>query len=118
MGESEWNCFERDSRISLPGAELGYPFEAHIWQLPQEQQIAYLKSIAVAGCNLGQARPERFTDWITWKLGEEIARTYMLPYNRKMFGEDLDRLGDRLVSGSAVTRWVTTIIASRASDSR
>lgn len=93
MGADEWNPFERDSRISLSHAELGYPFEAHIWQLPQEQQVAYLKSIAIAGCNLGQPKPEAFTDWIVWKLGEKIAGDYMIPYNRKMFGENLNQLG-------------------------
>ncbi len=93
MGESELNSFTRDSRISLPNAEIGYPFEANIWQLPQEQQVAYLKSIAIAGCNLGRAMPESFTDWIVWKLGEKIAQDYMIPYNKKMFGENLNQLG-------------------------
>ena len=93
MGENEWNVFERDSRISLPHAEIGYPFEAHIWQLPQEQQVAYLKSIAIAGCNLGLPKPEAFTDWIVWKLGDKIAGDYMIPYNQKMFGENLNQLG-------------------------
>jgi protoporphyrinogen oxidase len=37
--------------------------------------------------------PEKFTDWIFWKLGTRIAEDYMLPYNKKMFGEDLDSLG-------------------------
>jgi protoporphyrinogen oxidase len=58
-----------------------------------ENQVEYLKSIAVAGCNLGEAMPERFTDWIYWKLGRRIAEDYMIPYNKKMFGKDLDLLG-------------------------
>lgn len=32
-------------------------------------------------------------DWIYWKLGERIAADYMLPYNRKMFGDNLEELG-------------------------
>ena len=93
MPENEWNLFDRDSRIEVDGVEIGHPFEANIWQMPQDMQVAYLKSIAVAGCNLGLPMPKKFTEWIRWKLGDLIAEKYMEPYNSKMFGEELDALG-------------------------
>lgn len=93
MPEDEWDLYDRDSRIRLKNQELGHPFEANIWQLNQENQIEYLKSIAIAGCNLNQEKPEKFVEWIKWKLGECIAKDYMIPYNQKMFGDDLDQLG-------------------------
>ncbi len=93
MPEEEWNIYDRDSRIDMGTYEIGHPFEANIWQMPQAEQVEYLKSIAVAGCNIGAPKPEKFIDWITWKLGEKIAREYMLPYNSKMFGGELDKLG-------------------------
>ena len=93
MPREEWNLFERDSRIRFAGQEIQHPFEANIWQLPQDMQQAYLDSIAAAGCNTGEPMPEKFIDWITWKLGDRIAADYMLPYNRKMFADDLDTLG-------------------------
>jgi len=93
MPEDEWNLYNRDSRISTDKFEIGHPFEANIWQMPQEEQVKYLKSIAVAGCNLGAPMPERFVEWITWKLGDMVAKEYMLPYNSKMFGGALDELG-------------------------
>ena len=37
--------------------------------------------------------PSKFTEWIEWKLGKAISEDYMIPYNMKMFGEDLDSLG-------------------------
>lgn len=93
MPADQWNLFERDSRISMGTYEIGHPFEANIWQMPQEEQVKFLKSIAVAGCNLGLPMPEKFVDWVAWKLGDKIAKTYMLPYNGKMFGGELDLLG-------------------------
>lgn len=93
MPEEEWNLFDRDSRIDMGDYEIGHPFEANIWQMPQEEQVKYLKSIAVAGCNLNTPMPEKFIDWITWKLGDKVAEAYMLPYNGKMFGGELDSLG-------------------------
>lgn len=93
MPENEWNLYKRDSRIQMDGFEIGHPFEANIWQMPQSEQVEYLKSIAVAGCNLGEEMPTRFVEWIQWKLGKKIAEAYMLPYNGKMFGGELDSLG-------------------------
>ena len=93
LPKEEWNEYERDSRITMGSYEIGHPFEANIWQMPQNEQVKYLKSIALAGCNLGVPKPEKFVDWITWKLGERIAEEYMLPYNGKMFGGELDQLG-------------------------
>ncbi len=93
LPENEWNVFDRDSRIRVHGCEIEHPFEANIWQLPENIQEKYLDSIKKAGCNNGEPKPEKFTDWIRWKLGDEIAENYMLPYNRKMFSETLDELG-------------------------
>ncbi len=93
LPEDEWDRYERDSRIDLFGDIIGSPIEANIWQLPEDKQGRYLDTIEKAGCNRGTPKPERFTEWIDWKLGSAIAEDYMLPYNRKMFGEDLDSLG-------------------------
>lgn len=93
MPEEEWNIFERDSRIDINGSLINHPIEANIWQMNIEEQIEYLKSISVAGCNLGKKMPEMFTEWIYWKLGHKIADDYMIPYNQKMFSRELDQLG-------------------------
>lgn len=93
MPEEEWNRYERDSRISFDGGYINHPFEANIWQMKPEKQQEYLDSIAEAGCNKGQEMPKGFVEWIYWKLGKKIAEEYMLPYNEKMFGRDLNILG-------------------------
>lgn len=93
MPESEWELFQRDSRIRVDGAEIGHPMEANIWQLGLQEQVSYLTSIAKAGCNLEQPMPEQFVEWITWKLGRRIADHYMLPYNQKIFADELNELG-------------------------
>lgn len=91
--EENWDRYERDSRIEVNRYVVNSPLEANIWQLPLTEQVDYLKAIAVAGCNLGQEMPEKFVDWIYWKLGKRIAEDYMIPYNQKMFGENLNTLG-------------------------
>ena len=93
MPVDEWDRYVRDSRIVVNGNTIGSPIEANIWQMKMEDQVEYLKAIAIAGCNLGEEMPEKFVDWIYWKLGKKIAEDYMIPYNQKMFGEDLNLLG-------------------------
>jgi len=93
LPEEEWNRFERISKIDLGEHVIDYPFESSIWQLPEDEQIEHLKAIAKAGCNIGVPKPESFVEWIPWKLGEKIAKDYMLPYNRKMWSMNLNELG-------------------------
>lgn len=93
MPQEEWDKFDRDSRIEVNGDVISHPIEANIWQMKLENQVEYLKSIAVAGCNLKEEMPQEFVSWIYWKLGDKIAENYMIPYNQKMFGEDLNQLG-------------------------
>lgn len=93
MPEEEWDKYDRDSRIVVNGNMVNHPIEANIWQMKIEDQVEYLKSIAVAGCNLGTEMPEAFVDWIYWKLGSKVAEDYMIPYNQKMFSNELNQLG-------------------------
>lgn len=93
MPEDEWNKYDRDSRIVVKGNMVNHPIEANIWQMKMEDQVEYLKSIAIAGCNIGTSMPETFVDWIYWKLGSKIAEDYMIPYNQKMFNKELNQLG-------------------------
>lgn len=93
MPEEEWDKYDRDSRIVVNGNVVGHPIEANIWQMKLEDQVEYLKAIAVAGCNLGTEMPTEFVDWIYWKLGSKVAEDYMIPYNQKMFSKELNQLG-------------------------
>ncbi|TDF96213.1 NAD(P)-binding protein [Paenibacillus piri] len=93
LPEDEWNKFERISKIIIRENEIDYPFESNIWQLPADEQIEYLISISQAGCNNNKPMPDKFKDWIYWKLGNKIAEEYMIPYNNKIQSIDLDRLG-------------------------
>ena len=94
LPKDNWTIFERNSKIMMPdGQIIGSPIEANIWQLKREDQVDYLESISKAGCNTGAPMPEDFVDWVYWKLGDRIAEDYMLPYNTKMYGDNLPEMG-------------------------
>lgn len=93
MPKEEWNLHDRVSKIRIRGMEVDHPLEANLWQFPSDVQADYLESIAQAGCVRAEAMPESFAAWIKWKLGDLIAQEYMLPYNRKIWSMDPDKLG-------------------------
>lgn len=93
MPKEEWDYFERDSQIHIDNDYVHHPLEANIFEMSLENQVEYLKSVSLAGSNLGTPMPTHFVDWIRWKLGDRIAEHYMLPYNQKMFADDLNSLG-------------------------
>ncbi|MCE9551583.1 MAG: NAD(P)-binding protein [Betaproteobacteria bacterium] len=93
MPREEWNSFDRISRIRLRGQEIDHPLESNLWQFSKSDQVDYLESIARSGCIRGEPMPEKFADWVTWKLGDRIAEEYMLPYNRKIWSMDPAKLG-------------------------
>lgn len=93
MPREEWQEFDRVSKIRLRGQQVDHPLEGNIWQFETQDQVDFLESIARAGCVNDYPQPDMFSDWIRWKLGSKIADEYMLPYNRKMWGEHFESLG-------------------------
>jgi protoporphyrinogen oxidase len=93
MPSSEWNEFERISKIRIRGVEIEHPLEGNLWQLPKTDQLDFIESIAAAGCVQGVPEPTIFDDWIRWKLGSRIADEYLLPYNRKIWSMAVSQLG-------------------------
>lgn len=90
--ESDFNRFDRVSRIEIEGHEVDYPLESNIWQLPPKLCAEYLASITGNGEARGLPRPTNFESWSRWKLGDRITDSYMLPYNRKIWGVDASEM--------------------------
>ena len=94
LPKKDWDYFERNSKIMMPdGQIIGSPIEANIWQLKREDQVDYLEAISQAGCNMGKPMPEDYVEWVYWKLGSKIAENYMLPYNAKLYGDNVSEMG-------------------------
>jgi protoporphyrinogen oxidase len=84
--KTDFNHFHRVSRIAIDGHEVDYPLESNLWQLPPAACAEYLVSVARNGEARGLPPPTQFEQWIRWKLGDQVADRYMLPYNRKIWG--------------------------------
>jgi protoporphyrinogen oxidase len=92
MPRSEWQEHERVAKIRLGEHEVEHPLEANLWQLPMDEQVDFLESIARSGSVRGEPRPESFEPWIRWKFGARIADSYMAPYNEKIWSMPLGEL--------------------------
>ena len=93
LPEQNWNRFERKTTIMLHNREVDYPLESNIFQLSNEDQVEYLHAIALSGEQQGKPKPVSFQDWVQWKFGSRIAEDYMIPYNKKIWSIELERLG-------------------------
>ena len=96
MPETEWDTYDRDSKIEIHDTVINSPIEANIWQMKISDQVEYLKAIAVAGCNLGwKSRKSLLTDFL--KLERRLQGIY--DHITEDVGEDLDALGH--IAGNA-----------------
>lgn len=86
LPESEFNYFDRVSKIKIGDVTIDYPIESNIWQMPMDAQIEYLISVVRNGEALGKGEPANYEQWIRWKLGDKICDEYMIPYNEKLWG--------------------------------
>lgn len=86
LPKSDLNWFSRVSKVQLGGETIDYPVESNLWQLSLENQIDFVLATLRNGQSRDEAEPTNYREWIFWKLGEQIATQYMLPYNEKIWG--------------------------------
>lgn len=81
---------QRDARCLVQGDIIPYPFQKNYRQLSDEQLIKECME------GMGQTDDDKdaahFEEYIKRRFGPGIAKHFMLPYNRKLWGRDLKRL--------------------------
>jgi protoporphyrinogen oxidase len=72
------------------GTLIPYPFQAHFRELPDR---AVVEECARGLADVSPNVPARdFGEYLLGRFGDGIARHFLLPYNRKLWGGDLTRL--------------------------
>ena len=79
----------RQARCSVGGALIPYPFQKHFRALPWRSVV---RECAGGLAQAGGGDAADFESYLTTRFGEGIARRFLLPYNRKLWGENLARL--------------------------
>lgn len=90
LPKDQWQHSVRNAKIWFDGqGYVSYPFELSLMELSQEAAIDCALDYVLAQQG---AEPDNFQDWLIWNFGEQIANTYMLPYNRKIWAYPLDQM--------------------------
>lgn len=95
---------QRDARCFVDGKLIPYPFQRNFHLLDDATRIACeqgLKSVSDVRA------AQNYEDYLRFRFGDGIAEKFLLPYNRKLWGEDLQRLS---------CDWVHERVASPAGD--
>lgn len=75
--------YRRQAHVATHGTFVRYPFQAHLFGLPQDVTAECVAGrLAVGG---GEGSTESFDAWIATRFGDGIARHFMRPYNTKFW---------------------------------
>ena len=98
-----WLDHERESWIWIKGRFVPYPFQNNIQRLdPADRDRALAGVVRAAACRA--RRPANFAEWIVATFGDALAELFFFPYNRKVWGYPLERLGiSRFLAGFLAT---------------
>ena len=91
----------RKTRIRWHDRWVPYPFENGVGHLTKEAIADCLEGYieSYADRKNGSPCPERFGDWIDWRMGSGFAKHFMVPYNQKIWECDLNEMSSGWVAG-------------------
>lgn len=87
---------ERSAWIYFQRRYVPYPFQTHLSALPWGAQADCLKGYIKAWVKRKtkhRCEPGNFGEWVNQYFGDGIARHFMRPYNRKLWGTAPEQLG-------------------------
>ena len=100
---------ERDARIYTHGTLIPYPFQKNFDRIPNPEVVATCER-GLRGVNSRALTAETFESFILQKFGQGIADHFMLPYNRKLWARDLQKIScewtsERVAAPRGVAEW-------------
>lgn len=88
----EWKKVERKSAIRLHGYEVNYPIEFSIKQIYGYDKELALKMVADFLNSQDDTDYANLEDWFVKKFGKTLAEEYFIPYNTKIWNNDLTKM--------------------------
>ncbi len=87
---------KRENRIFFKGALVKYPFENDLASLPKEDNFDCIYGYIVNP--RAHETPENLAQWSYVTFGSGISEKYFIPYNRKIWNYDPEKIGLEFVS--------------------
>jgi protoporphyrinogen oxidase len=88
---------QRQAYVRVAGVWVPYPFQNNIRYLPRELTWECVRGLLPCNrgrfdCQCGEFTPADFREWIDYVFGEGIAKTFMYPYNSKVWATPLQHM--------------------------
>ncbi len=109
LKRNRWKYQQRIAKILYKDKIINYPFEFSLSELEEDEAIDCLVEFLSPK---PIRRPSDYYNWLRWRFGDAIAFKYMIPYNQKIWGEDLTQIGIDWVEGKMPLPTPRQIIAS------
>jgi protoporphyrinogen oxidase len=85
-----WVEHVREAWVWMRDRWIPYPFQNNIWRLPEPEFNRCIDGLeAIQGRT---SSPRTFRDWLLASFGAGICESFLLPYNRKVWAYDPERL--------------------------
>ncbi len=109
LKRNRWKYQQRIAKILYKDKIINYPFEFSLSELEENEAIDCLVDFLSPKAT---RRPSDYYNWLRWRFGDAIAFKYMIPYNQKIWGQDLTQIGIDWVEGKMPLPTPRQIIAS------
>jgi protoporphyrinogen oxidase len=88
-----WLQHEREAWVRIKGRFVPYPFQENLHRLDPDDAARALRGLEEAAAAEGGPAPQDLESWIARTFGAWITDHFLGPYNRKVWGYPLARLG-------------------------
>ncbi|NPV54705.1 MAG: NAD(P)-binding protein [Firmicutes bacterium] len=96
--EGEYLEHQREAWIRYKGSWVPYPFQNNLKYLPLHEQLLCLAGLAGTRLWPNRSAAADFEEWLQHTFGKGICRSFMIPYNRKVWSYDLHEMGYQWIS--------------------
>lgn len=90
---TEWTWHDREAWVWFKGRFVPYPFQYNLHHLEAADAEQALAGLEEAARRTAPLPPPHFRAWIAEAFGGWIAEHFLYPYNAKVWGYPLERLG-------------------------
>jgi len=89
----EWLEHHRTAAVWTGGRRVPYPFQYNLHRLAPADRERALRGLEEAARRPIERQPADFAEWIEVHFGRGLAELFFIPYNEKVWGYPLSRLG-------------------------
>ncbi len=92
LAPRDWLYHQRYSPARMRDTWVGYPVQANLWRLPQDEVMSIVADLAQKDARPPPPKPRNFRDWLHAGFGVALTNTFMAPYNAKVWAHPADEM--------------------------